>query len=142
MLIPLMKGAECCVLAGDPKQLPATVLSAAAAAAGLNEPMFSRLEIDCGLPVTLLDTQYRMHPAISKFPSLRFYDGKVKSGVPGSDRPPPKGIPWPNENCPGMHMQVRHLHTCHEKNPTSHIDLLITKSASILPPNVCPQSPS
>jgi senataxin len=32
-------------------------------------------------PYTLLDTQYRMHPDISCFPSVRFYAGRVKDAT-------------------------------------------------------------
>lgn len=31
-------------------------------------------------PVNVLDTQYRMHPDISAFPSLTFYSGNLKDG--------------------------------------------------------------
>ena len=41
----------------------------------------------------LLDTQYRMHPAIAEFPNLLFYDGKLKSGITAADRPAPRGKP-------------------------------------------------
>jgi hypothetical protein len=36
---------------------------------------------------TLLDTQYRMHPDISAFPSARFYDGEVKDAASVSAAP-------------------------------------------------------
>lgn len=69
-LIPLTRGAQAVVLAGDQKQLPPTVLSQSALAAGLGETLFERL-IGLGLEYTLLDTQYRMHPDIMTFPSQR-----------------------------------------------------------------------
>lgn len=39
----------------------------------------------------LLDTQYRMHPAIAGFPSEMFYEGKLRSGIKAASRPAPKG---------------------------------------------------
>ena len=56
------------VLVGDPKQLPATVLSQLAAKQGLERSLFERLQL-AGHRVSLLETQYRMHPAICAFPS-------------------------------------------------------------------------
>ena len=38
----------------------------------------------------LLDTQYRMHPDIADLPSRLFYSGKLRSGVPPAERPPPR----------------------------------------------------
>lgn len=32
------------------------------------------------VPATLLDTQYRMHPAIAKFPNAQFYEERLKNG--------------------------------------------------------------
>jgi len=101
-LVPLMKGAECCVLTGDPKQLPPTVTSARAEAAGLTRTLFSRLETEANLPVFLLDMQYRMHPGINAFPSKSFYQGKVRSGVSPDQRPPLRGIPWASKYPVGM----------------------------------------
>ncbi len=49
-----------------------------------------------GLSPLLLDTQYRMHPAIAAFPSAAFYGGKLLSAPKPRDRPPPPGFPWPN----------------------------------------------
>jgi superfamily I DNA and/or RNA helicase len=76
-LVPLLKGAECCILAGDPKQLPPTVTSEKAAAAGLSQTLFSRLEAETDIPVFLLDRQYRMHPGINAFPSKRCARGYI-----------------------------------------------------------------
>lgn len=47
-----------------------------------------------------------MHPAISDFPSLHFYDGKVSSGVRASDRPTPQGFPWPTKSGPVAFLRV------------------------------------
>ena len=35
----------------------------------------------------MLDTQYRIHPALIHFPSNRFYNGLLKSGVTPEQRP-------------------------------------------------------
>ncbi|CAN0484752.1 unnamed protein product, partial [Hapterophycus canaliculatus] len=47
-----------------------------------------------------------MHPAISDFPSLHFYDGKVSTGVRASDRPTPRGFPWPTTSGPVAFLRV------------------------------------
>jgi senataxin len=75
-LIPLRYGCERCVLVGDPKQLPATVISPVAARLGLDRSLFARL-VQAGHTAVLLNRQHRMHPAISAFPSARFYDGRL-----------------------------------------------------------------
>ena len=64
---------------GDPKQLPATVLSSAATAKGYTRSLFKRFE-ECGYPVYLLKTQYRMHPEIRRFPSSAFYGDALEDG--------------------------------------------------------------
>lgn len=64
------------VLVGDPQQLAATRKARRNAWAGAS--LFERLE-----PIAkciLLDTQYRMHPGISKFASDTFYKSKLKDG--------------------------------------------------------------
>ncbi|KAI3430973.1 hypothetical protein D9Q98_009377 [Chlorella vulgaris] len=99
-LVPLLKGAECVVMAGDQRQLPPTVISQRAVEeCQLDVPLFSRL-IDGGVRTLLLDEQYRMHPAIAAFPSQQFYGGLVRSGITEQHRPPIQGIPWPNPSCP------------------------------------------
>lgn len=66
------------VLVGDPRQLPATILSNNP---GVSKPMgrslFERLAEQSPESVHLLKVQYRMHPKISAFPSLQFYDGRL-----------------------------------------------------------------
>nr|DAD46144.1 TPA_asm: hypothetical protein HUJ06_004374 [Nelumbo nucifera] len=81
-LIPLQllksKGTKC-IMVGDPKQLPATVLSNLASKFLYECSMFERLQ-RAGHPVIMLTEQYRMHPQISQFPSLHFYDNKLLNG--------------------------------------------------------------
>lgn len=61
--------------------------------------MFSRLR-KVGLPVRMLNVQYRMHPSIASFPSGQFYDGKLNNGVSDDERTAPRGFNWPNRNKP------------------------------------------
>lgn len=61
------------VLAGDPRQLPPTVIDLEAEAAGLGKTFFERLESHA----VMLDTQHRMHRAIMRFPSEQFYHGAL-----------------------------------------------------------------
>ncbi|KAJ5143468.1 uncharacterized protein N7515_002255 [Penicillium bovifimosum] len=79
-LIPLKYGCSKCVLVGDPKQLPPTVLSKMASKFQYEQSLFVRMQKNHPQDVHLLDIQYRMHPAISAFPSLTFYDGKLQDG--------------------------------------------------------------
>lgn len=71
-LIPLRFGCRRLVLVGDPRQLPATVLSRAADRALLGRSLFERLE-QAEHEVVMLTVQYRMHPEIRRFPSQYFY---------------------------------------------------------------------
>ncbi|PGH26410.1 hypothetical protein AJ80_01908 [Polytolypa hystricis UAMH7299] len=80
-LIPLKYGCSKCVLVGDPKQLPPTVLSKVASRFQYEQSLFVRMQANHPKDVHLLDTQYRMHPEISRFPSAAFYDGKLRDGA-------------------------------------------------------------
>ncbi|OAP61354.1 hypothetical protein AYL99_03557 [Fonsecaea erecta] len=80
-LIPLKYGCSKCILVGDPKQLPPTVLSRKAAKFQYEQSLFARMENNHKKDVHLLDTQYRMHPEISLFPSKTFYDSLLKDGA-------------------------------------------------------------
>jgi len=78
-LVPLCYGAKQVFLVGDPRQLPATVLSSIATDHKYNQSLFKRFE-HCGYPIHMLKTQYRMHPAIREFPSSQFYAGALEDG--------------------------------------------------------------
>lgn len=77
--IPIVQ-ADRVVLAGDPLQLPPTIYSKEAAAAGLRTTLMERLNerLPDGLR-TLLRVQYRMHETIMGFSSRQFYDGKLEA---------------------------------------------------------------
>ncbi|CAI5957752.1 unnamed protein product [Closterium sp. NIES-64] len=74
------KGLRYAVLVGDPKQLPATILSKVAVESHYNRSLFERLQSN-GWEVHMLSVQYRMHPEISCFPSHRFYEGRIEDGA-------------------------------------------------------------
>mmetsp|Transcript_18961 Transcript_18961/g.45461 ORF Transcript_18961/g.45461 Transcript_18961/m.45461 type:complete len:406 (+) Transcript_18961:3-1220(+) len=75
-LIPLKYGCRRLILIGDPEQLPATVFSQVATQHNYEQSLFQRLQLG-GQRVTMLTTQYRMHPHISRFPGARFYLGAL-----------------------------------------------------------------
>lgn len=78
--IPFHLRPERMLAVGDPMQLPATIMSKSAAAFGLGRSLHERLMYDCGKEHIMLDTQYRMKPDISLFPSRTFYNGKLMNG--------------------------------------------------------------
>lgn len=75
-LIPLKLGCRRLILVGDPKQLPATVLSRRAIERRYDISLFQRLQMS-GHQVFMLSVQYRMNPQISAFPSTHFYNGEL-----------------------------------------------------------------
>ncbi|XP_050228879.1 probable helicase MAGATAMA 3 [Mercurialis annua] len=76
-LVPLSGGCKQVFLVGDPKQLPATVISTVAEKLGYKTSLFERLQ-RAGYPVNMLNMQYRMHPQIRNFPSKEFYSGDLQ----------------------------------------------------------------
>jgi len=82
--IPLLKGKKW-ILAGDPYQLPPTIMSSEAEGKGLNitlmEKGIQRTNFPC-----LLDTQYRMHELIMAFSNNEFYQGQLKAHESVKDR--------------------------------------------------------
>jgi len=84
-LIPIAMGAKQVVFVGDHCQLGPVVMCKAAAKAGLTQSMFERLVLAGHRPIRL-QVQYRMHPALSEFPSNMFYEGSLQNGVTETDR--------------------------------------------------------
>lgn len=75
--IPLMKAPKC-ILAGDHKQLPPTIISRKAAANGLSLSLMERLIQKYGEQVVrMLTVQYRMHNAIMQWASKQMYGGRL-----------------------------------------------------------------
>ena len=101
-LVPLVMGAKRVVMIGDHCQLGPVVTCGKARAAGLGQSLFERL-ILLGVVPYRLTVQYRMHPALSEFPSNVFYQGALQNGVSASERS--RGgvaFPWPNPSRPMM----------------------------------------
>jgi len=87
------------IFVGDHCQLPPTVLSQDANNQGLGISFFERM-VGRGMKPLLLDVQYRMHPALARFPSMKFYESKIRSGVPGQMRSAPKSLQWRDRRVP------------------------------------------
>ena len=104
-LVPLVRGARQIVLVGDHRQLPPTVISRRAENGGLRRSLFERL-VAMGIEPMLLDTQYRMHPAISDFPNRTFYEGRLVDGITAADRPNPAGLLWNDWEVPMAFLPV------------------------------------
>lgn len=106
-LIPIALGAKQVVFVGDHCQLGPVVMCKAAAKAGLTQSMFERLVLVGNRPIRL-QVQYRMHPALSEFPSNMFYEGSLQNGVTEADRQllntpgfaGKEDFPWPVQSKP------------------------------------------
>ena len=79
-MVPVVLGAKQLILVGDHCQLGPVVMCKKAARAGLSQSLFERLVV-LGIRPIRLQVQYRMHPALSAFPSNTFYDGSLQNGV-------------------------------------------------------------
>ncbi|TPX44268.1 hypothetical protein SeMB42_g04397 [Synchytrium endobioticum] len=83
-LIPMRYSTRRIFLFGDPNQLPATVLSVSAKEFSYSRSLFERMMEAC--PPYLLSIQYRMHPEISRIPSMLFYQGELKDAPDMADK--------------------------------------------------------
>lgn len=72
------------VLAGDPFQLPPTILSQKAADLGLNISVLERF-LPAQFPIYFLPLQYRMPKNIADFSSSFFYENRLESFKPASE---------------------------------------------------------
>ncbi|KAF2829754.1 hypothetical protein CC86DRAFT_174465 [Ophiobolus disseminans] len=115
-LIPLKYGCAKCILVGDPKQLPPTVFSKEAARFQYEQSLFVRMQKNHPDDVHLLDTQYRMHPEISLFPSRTFYDGRL---LDGGDMAGLRSQPWHSSMLLGPY-RFFDVHGQHQAAPKGH----------------------
>ncbi|XP_063253931.1 DNA-binding protein SMUBP-2 [Prinia subflava] len=77
--IPLLRAPKC-ILAGDHKQLPPTIISQRAAAEGLSLSLMERLAGHYGeRAVRMLTVQYRMHRDIMEWASSELYGGRLSA---------------------------------------------------------------
>ena len=53
-----------------------------------------------GVTPVRLQVQYRMHPALSTFPSSVFYDGTLQNAVSAEERQLSIAFPWPSPHSP------------------------------------------
>lgn len=83
------------ILVGDHCQLGPVVMCKKAAKAGLSQSLFERLVV-LGIRPIRLQVQYRMHPALSAFPSNIFYEGSLQNGVTA-------GNTWSRPHGPSLH---------------------------------------
>eukprot|EP00918_Siedleckia_nematoides_P039538 GHVU01086003.1.p2 GENE.GHVU01086003.1~~GHVU01086003.1.p2 ORF type:complete len:148 (+),score=33.99 GHVU01086003.1:56-499(+) len=77
------------------------IMSKRAAKAGLCQSLFERL-LQLNMRPIRLTVQYRMHPCLSEFPSIAFYDGCLQNGVTLHERREEKlqTFPWPRLDLP------------------------------------------
>ena len=77
-------------------ELPLMCLQAARA--GLAQSLFERLVL-LGVRPCRLTVQYRMHPALSHFPSNAFYEGALQARPPSAPLGPPPQLSLPISTC-------------------------------------------
>jgi predicted DNA helicase len=110
-LAALARGARV-VMAGDPKQLPPTVIDPEVAREGLATTLFERLAARHGERVLrMLRVQYRMHAALMEYPSQSMYEGRLLAApavaqqtlddLPGVQPDPLRPGPWHFIDCAG-----------------------------------------
>jgi ATP-dependent RNA/DNA helicase IGHMBP2 len=92
-LAAVMRGRRL-VLAGDPLQLPPTVVSMDAKDAGLDVTLFERIEELTGEGRTkLISTQFRMREEIVKFSNEQYYDGRIETAPVAAEQEILEGLP-------------------------------------------------
>jgi hypothetical protein len=93
IVVPFLRNPSKCLLVGDPAQLPATLSSEIARKHGHATSLMERLMSVNDEKVSLLDTQYRMHPDISQWPRAYFYAQRLLNAADVCVRDAPLGLP-------------------------------------------------
>uniref|UniRef100_A0AC35TGV9 Regulator of nonsense transcripts 1 n=1 Tax=Rhabditophanes sp. KR3021 TaxID=114890 RepID=A0AC35TGV9_9BILA len=145
IMVPVTKAKNQLVLVGDHCQLGPVVMCEKANSAGFSQTLFERLMLNGNIPIRL-QVQYRMHPAMSAFPSNVFYEGSLQNGVTAADRVfPDSSFHWPVPNKPIIFW---HTDGTEELSPTGtsflnrteaiNVELLATKflNAGVTPDQI------
>jgi len=112
------------LLVGDPQQLPPTVLSRQADQCGLGRSCMERLLTSArggsatGPHFQLLETQFRMHPSISRWPRHHFYKGELLDDDSVTNRPR-LVTPWHDEGGRGEYAVVDVAHGAETRHGVS-----------------------
>ena len=108
-LIPIVHGCKHLTLIGDQKQLGPVILFPNAFQLGMTVSLFERMLKLYPELHNILTIQYRMHEEIVKFPSIMFYNNKIKNGLPKEARINERfnsKFNWPNKNIPLIFIHV------------------------------------
>lgn len=106
IVLGAVRGAQQMILVGDHRQLGPVVFSRKAVKSRYDVSLMKRLTA-LNIRPSVLTTQYRMHPAISSFPSEAFYMKLIKDGLTRQDRQWSRPVlPWPDRNNPVMFWNV------------------------------------
>ena len=112
-LIPILKGAEHVIMAGDHCSLGPLIMCKDASNLGLNSSLFERL-MHLDITPIRLQVQYRMHPCLSRFPAMTFYESALQNGISEHERTLDSfSFPWP---VPGLPMFFFHSLSREEKS--------------------------
>ena len=79
IVLCLLKNAKHLILVGDIHQLGPVIKSQRARQLGLDGTTIERLQ-GLGVPLTFLDTQFRMQPFLSAFSNINFYENRIQNG--------------------------------------------------------------
>lgn len=140
-IIPLRYGCTKCIMVGDPKQLPPTVLSQTAASLNYDQSLFVRMQQQHPDSAYLLDIQYRMHPEISSFPSVEFYRSRLHDGAGMLEK---NTRPWHSElpyspyrffDIVGKHQKSASSRSLFNRVEAEVVLELVEHLMTILPPN-------
>ena len=118
-LLPALKGCRQLVLVGDQMQLGPMTKCRRTQAAGFTRSLMIRL-IHLGIQPSLLQYQYRMHPSISEFPGLFFYNDQLLNGINSSHRPLIQDF-WPND-VPNIFLHNEFTEASSGKNSISNVN--------------------
>jgi len=108
-LIPIVHGCKHLTLIGDQKQLGPVILHPQAEKIGMKVSLFERMLKLYPNLLDLLNTQYRMHEEIVKFPNKEFYSNGIQNDPSVGELINEKfnaEFKWPNKNIPLLFVDI------------------------------------